>query len=298
LLHRGMVTANRIRLTGLLTRSPRVARASLLGAAVCIACSSVATATAAPSPSQPIPHAPPALARALVTTTADLSAAIGRWRPKSSAPPSDVVLLALYQQRIYRLLARETQHVADRTVRLLPSTLSRTATDFLTAHRELYRLTPPIGSSTIKVARARPAAALLGYYREAQRRFGVPWNVLASVNFVETKFGKLRSASAAGAQGPMQFMPATWQRYGLGGDIDDAHDAILGAANYLHASGAPGNLRLALHHYNPSRAYVDAVVRYARRIASDRTTFFALYSWQVFVKTPGGDRRVTGPGLP
>jgi membrane-bound lytic murein transglycosylase B len=139
---------------------------------------------------------------------------------------------------------------------------------------------------------------LLGYYREAQRRFGVPWNVLASVNFVETKFGKLRSASAAGAQGPMQFMPAIWQRYGLGGDIDDAHDAILGAANYLHASGAPGNLRLALHHYNPSRAYVDAVVRYARGIASDRTTFFALYSWQVFVKTPGGDRRVTGPGLP
>jgi hypothetical protein len=53
-----------------------------------------------------------------------------------------------------------------------------------------------------------------------------------------------------------------------------------------------------LHHYNPSRAYVDAVLRYARRIASDRPTFFALYSWQVFVKTPSGDRRVTGPGLP
>ena len=68
-----------------------------------------------------------------------------------------------------------------------------------------------IGSDTIKTARARPAADLLGYYREAQRRFGVPWNVLASVNFVETKFGKLRSASAAGAQGPMQFMPATWR---------------------------------------------------------------------------------------
>jgi membrane-bound lytic murein transglycosylase B len=291
-----MVTANRIRLTGLLTRSPRLARAPLLGAA-CIACSSLATAAAAPSPSQPIPREPPALARALTATTADLSAAIGRWRTKSSAPPSDVVLLALYQQRIYRLLARETEQVAGRTVRLLPPTLSRTATDFLTAHRELYRLTPPIGSSTIRVARARPAAALLGYYREAQRRFAVPWNVLASVNFVETKFGKLRSASAAGAQGPMQFMPATWRTYGLGGDINDARDAILAAANYLRASGAPRDLRLALHHYNPSPAYVDAVLRYARRIASDRTTFFALYSWQVFVKTPGGDRRVTGPGL-
>jgi hypothetical protein len=39
-------------------------------------------------------------------------------------------------------------------------------------------------------------------------------------------------------------------------------------------------------------------VRYARLIASDRITFFALYNWQVFVKTPHGDRRVTGPGLP
>jgi hypothetical protein len=93
----------------------------------------------------------------------------------------------------------------------------------------------------------------------------------------------------------MQFMPATWRRYGLGGDVQDAHDAILGAANYLHASGAPDDLRTALHHYNPSSAYVDAVLRYARRIGADRTMFYALYSWQVFVKTPRGDRRVTGP---
>jgi membrane-bound lytic murein transglycosylase B len=118
------------------------------------------------------------------------------------------------------------------------------------------------------------------------------------VNFVESKFGKLRSASAAGAQGPMQFMPATWGRYGLGGNVHDPHDAILGAANYLHASGAPRDLRRALHAYNPSTAYVDAVLRYARRIASSRTMFYVLYNWQVFVKTPQGDRRVTGPGLP
>jgi membrane-bound lytic murein transglycosylase B len=122
--------------------------------------------------------------------------------------------------------------------------------------------------------------------------------VLAAVNFVESKFGKLRSASAAGAQGPMQFMPATWRRYGLGGDVYDARDAILGAANYLHASGAPRNLRRALHAYNPSPSYVDAVLRYARSMRSDRVTFYALYNWQVFVKTPEGDRRVTGPGLP
>ena len=59
---------------------------------------------------------------------------------------------------------------------------------------------------------------------------GASADVLAAVNFVETKFGKLRSSSAAGAQGPMQFIPATWRRYGLGGNVRDAHDAILGAA--------------------------------------------------------------------
>jgi membrane-bound lytic murein transglycosylase B len=93
----------------------------------------------------------------------------------------------------------------------------------------------------------------------------------------------------------MQFLPDTWHRYGLGGNVHDPHDAIRGAANYLRSSGAPRHLRRALHAYNPSAAYVDAILRYARQIQADRTMFFALYNWQVFVKTPRGDRRVTGP---
>ena len=257
----------------------------------------VRPATAAPSPNEPVPRDPATLARTLETTTDDLVAAIGRWHPKSAPAPDDVVLLALYQQRIYRALAAN-EMLSRATIRLLPRALARAAADLVAAHRELYRLTPPLKTHKIKVGPAPPASVLLSAYREAQRRFDVPWNVLAAVNFVESKFGKLRNASAAGAQGPMQFMPATWRRYGLGGNVKDAHDAILGAANYLHASGAPRDLRLALHHYNPSRWYVDAVLRYARRIAIDRTMFFDFYNWQVFVKTAGGDRRVTGPGLP
>jgi membrane-bound lytic murein transglycosylase B len=204
------------------------------------------------------------------------------------------VLYALYQQRLYRLLARD-RGLARATLVRVSERLAKTGRDFVAAHRELYRLTPPITSARIKVGRAPPAHTLLGYYREGQRRFRVSWNVLAAVHFVESKFGKLRSASAAGAQGPMQFLPATWRAYGLGGNVHDPHDAIIGAANYLHASGAPRNLRRALYAYNHSTAYVDAVLRYARRIAADRTTFYALYCWQVFVKTPNGDRRVTGP---
>ena len=100
----------------------------------------------------------------------------------------------------------------------------------------------------------------LADYLEAERRFGVAWQVLAAVNFVESAFGRLRNASTAGAQGPMQFLPSTWRAYGLGGDIDDPRDAILGAANYLHASGAPRDYRRALFAYNHSPAYVDAVL--------------------------------------
>src|SRR4029077_8678641 len=99
-----MVTVNRIRLTGLLTRSPRIARASLLAAALFPCATAIA---AAPSPDTPLPREPAALALALETTTNDLTEAISHWRPKSSAAPRDVVLLALYEQRIYRLLAGE-----------------------------------------------------------------------------------------------------------------------------------------------------------------------------------------------
>ena len=75
----------------------------------------------------------------------------------------------------------------------------------------------------------------------------------------------------------------------------DPHDAILGAANYLHANGAPRNYRRALFRYNASWRYVDAALRYAQLIRADRQAFCVLYSRQVFVRTPHGLVRLTGP---
>jgi membrane-bound lytic murein transglycosylase B len=95
----------------------------------------------------------------------------------------------------------------------------------------------------------------------------------------------------------MQFMPATWRAYGLGGNVHDPHDAVLGAANYLHANGAPRDNRRALLRYNPSALYVDAVIRYAREIQNNRRAFYEYYVRQVFVRTTSGLRRITGPGL-
>jgi soluble lytic murein transglycosylase-like protein len=124
----------------------------------------------------------------------------------------------------------------------------------------------------------------------------VPWSILAAVNFVESAFGRVRSASEAGARGPMQFLPSTWRAYGMGGDIDDPHDAILAAANLLRRAGAPGDLNRALFAYNHSRDYVRAIRLFAERMAADERTFLAYYAWQVYVRTPTGIRRITGPG--
>jgi hypothetical protein len=250
---------------------------------------------APPAPGAPVPREPRQLAARLATTTRELREAIDRWRAsKRERPPEDVTLDALYQQRIYLVLSANPR-LAGAVIHRLPRKLVRAARDEVTARAELGRLSHPRPLRAFKVGPAEPAGRLRLYYAEGQRRFGVSWRVLAAVNYVESAFNKLRSASPAGAQGPMQFLRSTWRVYGLGGNIRDAHDAILGAANYLHASGAPANYRRALFHYNPSQRYVDAVLRYAREIRADSRAFYAFYSRQVFVRTPRGLVRLTGP---
>jgi hypothetical protein len=252
---------------------------------------------APPPPDEPIPRDPGRLAERLTATTTALHQAIDRWRkdgdPRGPTPP-DVTLHALHQQRMHLQLTSRAQ-LARRVIPRLPVQLARDLRTTIGARRGLARLTPPVPRSRFKTGPALPAGVLLDHYREAQRRFGVGWPVLAAVNFVESAFGRLRNESVAGAGGPMQFIPSTWDAYGMGGDVRDPHDAILGAANYLHASGAPGDYARALYAYNPSPAYVSAVLGYVRQIRRDPRAYFAYHSWQVFVRTPSGVRRITGP---
>jgi hypothetical protein len=260
--------------------------------------------TSTPAPPLPaanasIPREPARLAHTLLVTTRALDAAVDRWRtegnPGAGAPPRDVELLALYHQRIYRLL-RSDDGLARAIFRLLPSGLAREARSIVGAGRNLRRITPALRARTIRTKRPVPIGILLRHYREAERRFRVPWQVLAAVNFAESAFGKIRTDSAAGAQGPMQFMPATWRAYGLGGNVHDDRDAIMGAANYLRASGAPRQMRRALLAYNHSDAYVDSMLRYTALIERDPRNLYVFYSWQLFVRTENGDVRLTGPG--
>jgi hypothetical protein len=235
-----------------------------------------------------------------VGVTKALLASIDRWRGTGGVfgrPPAEIVLRALYQQRICRTLAGDPK-LASATLARLPPDVRPIPQSVVAASALFQGLVRPVSNlAAFRTGPPEPAGILLRYYREAERRFGIDWEVLAALNYIESKFGRVKSTSYAGAQGPMQFIQSTWEAYGMGGDVQDPHDAILGAANYLHHSGAPQSYRQALYAYNHSRPYVDAVLLYARLMQRDIRNYFAMYNWQVYVLTTKGAKRLTGPGL-
>jgi hypothetical protein len=133
-----------------------------------------------------------------------------------------------------------------------------------------------------------PAESLLADYHEAEMTTGVPGAYLAAINFIESRFGRDVGQSTAGAQGPMQFEPATWTQYGYGGNINDDHDAILAAGRFLAASGGAANIAKAIFAYNNSRQYVRAVQDYANVLLAAPSAFYGYYQWQVYFKTNAG----------
>jgi membrane-bound lytic murein transglycosylase B len=252
------------------------------------------TTPAVPAPALPalderVPLGPQSLAAVLERTGSDLDAEVDRWRRggdlSAARPPLAVRRLATYEARIVATLAARPALGRD-VVGRLPRRLARRVAPEIRALRDLRRLhrvsaRRPGPPPRIRLARPRPLSVLRRHYRDAQRRFGVGWHVLAAVNYIETRFGRYRNESVSGARGPMQFMPATWRAYGMGGDVRNTRDAIMGAANYLRASGAPRDLRHALHAYNPSPLYVRTVRMYANRIARDPRALPSLYAREV-----------------
>ena len=204
-----------------------------------------------------------------------LQRGIGQWNGVGAPPPA-LVQAAVTEQRIELRMARDAR-LARGVLSKLPSRLARDVADDVVARRDLLRLAPRGKKGPpIRLGPARSIAQLRAFYAEGQRRSGVAWQLLAAVNYVESDFGRLREASVDGAQGPMQFMPSTWLTYGRG-DVHDPRAAILAAARFLHAAGAPADERGALLRYNPSSLYVDAVERYAGRIRRDPASLLVFY---------------------
>ncbi len=114
---------------------------------------------------------------------------------------------------------------------------------------------------------------LLPIYQAAGTQYGIRWEYLAAINEIETNYGRNLNVSSAGAQGWMQFMPATWKQYGVDANKDgrkdpyNPPDAIFAAARYLKAAGAPKNMRKAIFAYNHAGWYVDSVILRTRLIA-------------------------------
>ena len=115
----------------------------------------------------------------------------------------------------------------------------------------------------------RSVDELRGIWQRAGAAYGIPWQVLAAINKVESNFGGNMGPSSAGAVGWMQFMPDTWLRWGVDANADgvadpwNADDAIYAAARYLAASGGASDIRQAVFSYNHADWYVNEVLALA-----------------------------------
>lgn len=211
----------------------------------------------------------------------------------AATPPTLLAAADHTQQLAVRELADRPDWDRNVSTRL-PPRLLRDTVDNVTARRTFRSMFPQDARDLAdelpawRIVPPRPAAELRGHYREAERRYGVDWEYLAAINLVETGFGRIRATSVAGAQGPMQFIPTTWDIYGEGGDVTDPRDAILAAGRLLQANGFDRDRAGALYRYNPSEAYVRGVTAHARVMQRTPHAYRGYHQWQVYYLTRRG----------
>src|SRR5438067_4886525 len=203
-------------------------------------------------------------------------------------PTEEYAVLGQRQQQAYHLLAAHPAWIAA-VLNAIPAPLRAVIQDNLLAAQQIDDLN---GARTTlphwRIIAPPTSEVLLGYYRESQQSAGVQWQYLAAINLIETNMYRIQGLSSAGAQGPMQFMQATWASYGRG-DVNNPRDAILAAGRYLQAHGAPANMTRAIYAYNPSMLYVRAVQLYAEQMLASERAFLGYYNWQVYVQTTKGE---------
>ena len=145
-------------------------------------------------------------------------------------------------------------------------------------------LVPATVSTQLPVDRTVPAGrptSYLGLFSASAALYcpGLSWTVLAAIGQIESGDGQNMGPSTAGALGPMQFLPSTWQAWGIDAfgetgppDVMDPFDAVPAAARLLCADGAATGgqgLRQAIFDYNHATWYVDEVLTLAAEYAAE-----------------------------
>jgi murein DD-endopeptidase MepM/ murein hydrolase activator NlpD len=147
------------------------------------------------------------------------------------------------------------------------------------------------------VPAVRSPAQLLALWQAAGAAYGIPWQVLAAINKVESNFGRNMGPSSAGAVGWMQFMPSTWLSWGVDANGDgvadpwNPEDAVYSAARYLAAAGGATDLRRAVFAYNHADWYVSEVLGLAQIYAQGVGVAFTLDRLQLSLD--GAEQAVT-----
>jgi soluble lytic murein transglycosylase-like protein len=259
--------------------------------------SSAPTATAPPGPS-PTSAGKDRVANILRPGSPGQAAAALTWAERVVSRPGTPVpelrRAARQQQLAYRALG---EHPAwdEAVLAAVPRPMHSIVRDNLAARREFRSMHLVLSDSlpAWRIVPPAPAEQLLRFYKRGERAYGIGWEYLAAINLVETGMGRIRGTSTAGAQGPMQFLPSTWARWGRG-DIDDPADAIMAAARYLaHDGGAqPGGIDDALYRYNNSRHYVRGVSLLAGVMERQPRAYYGYYHWDVYYLTTRGDVRL------
>lgn len=244
--------------------------------------------TTPPNPSTAATGAQPKIASDPLRLADDLVADEQALRDPTTGEPA-LTVAARRQQAAYRAIGRHTEW--DGIVRpKIPPSLLQTYDLNVDARRQLYPMTEV--NDTVpawRILPPAPADALMAYYREAEAASGVGWNYLAAINLVESRFGSIQGVSTAGAQGPMQFLPSTFDAYGNGGDVYAPRDSIMAAGRYLAANDFANSPDSALFRYNNADQYVRAVNDYAAILAADPAAFTGYYRWDVYYRTTAGD---------
>jgi hypothetical protein len=228
------------------------------------------------------------------TVLATLLASVEEALRSPATPAADLPALGHQQQVIYRVLGHRPQ-LAARVRGQLPQRWRRVFDLHLAARREFISMHSPSRRPrqvpAWRIVAPEPPENLLRHYREASAATGIPWQVLAAVNLVESGMGRIDGVSVADARGPMQFLPTTWAEPGIGkgGDIRDPRAAIHAAARYLVRRGGLKDIRRGLWGYNNSDAYGRGVLHYAQLLREDPAAYIGLYHWQIHYAAAGGD---------